>query len=124
MVSGGDALGAAMVAHPLPRLVSFTGSVAAGRQVAAAAGATLKKVVLELGGNDAAILLDDVDPAAQGRRLLMKAFTNSGQACMLIKRLFVPRARYAETVGVLAELVSPGASDRAVGKTDARVFTA
>src|SRR5690606_2029405 len=63
-VSGGDALGAWITEHPAVRKISFTGSVETGKRVAAAAAPDLKRVTLELGGNDAAIVLPDVDPAA------------------------------------------------------------
>ena len=64
VVTGGDELGQWMTSHPTPRKISFTGSVATGKHVAAAAAPDLKRVTLELGGNDPAILLDDVDVAA------------------------------------------------------------
>jgi acyl-CoA reductase-like NAD-dependent aldehyde dehydrogenase len=103
VVTGGDQLGADMISHPTPRMVSFTGSVAAGQQVARQAAAGLKRVICELGGNDAAIVLDDLDPAAVAQRLFGKSLINSGQACMLIKRLYVHQSRYAATVAALAE---------------------
>ena len=64
VVSGGDGLGALMTGHPVPRKISFTGSIETGKKVAAAAAPDLKRVTLELGGNDPAIVLDDADPAA------------------------------------------------------------
>lgn len=102
-VSGGDALGARMTAHPTPRKLTFTGSVAAGIKVASAAATDLKRVTLELGGNDAAILLDDVDVAEVARKLTGTAFFNSGQACALPKRIYAPAARYEEIVSAFAE---------------------
>jgi acyl-CoA reductase-like NAD-dependent aldehyde dehydrogenase len=102
VVSGGDHLGRRMTAHPVPRKISFTGSVAAGRHVAAAAAADLKRITLELGGNDPAILLDDMDPAAIAGRLFWGAFQNNGQVCSAIKRVYAPRRLYAEVVEVLA----------------------
>ncbi|MFI0481100.1 aldehyde dehydrogenase family protein [Actinomadura sp. 9N215] len=103
VVSGGDALGAAMTAHDVPRKISFTGSVATGRRVAAAAAPDLKRVTLELGGNDPAIVLDDADPAAVADRLFAAAFQNNGQVCSAIKRVYVPDALYADLVDALAE---------------------
>src|SRR6202042_1095022 len=91
VVSGGDDLGRRMTAHPVPRKISFTGSVAAGRHVAATAAPDLKRITLELGGNDPAILLDDVDPAAIASRLFWGAFQNNGQVCSAIKRVYAPR---------------------------------
>ncbi|WP_375476533.1 aldehyde dehydrogenase family protein [uncultured Jatrophihabitans sp.] len=101
-VTGGDELGAAMVAHPVPRKVSFTGSIAGGKKVALSAAADLKRVTLELGGNDAAIILDDADVASTVARLLPAAFFNSGQACALPKRIFAPANRYEEFVDAFA----------------------
>ena len=104
VVSGGDELGAWMTSHPLPRKIAFTGSVATGIRVATAAAADLKRVTLELGGNDAAIVLPDVEPRRVAGELFWGAFANSGQVCSAIKRLFVHESRYEETVEALAEL--------------------
>jgi acyl-CoA reductase-like NAD-dependent aldehyde dehydrogenase len=103
VVSGGDELGAWMTSHPVPRKISFTGSVATGKHVAAAAAPDLKRVTLELGGNDPAIVLDDVDPAAIADKLFWGAFQNNGQVCSAIKRVYVPERLYAEVVDALAE---------------------
>jgi acyl-CoA reductase-like NAD-dependent aldehyde dehydrogenase len=103
VVCGGDELGAWMTSHPTPRKVSFTGSVATGKKVAVSAAADLKRVTLELGGNDPAILLDDVDVARSADGLFDGAFRNSGQVCIAIKRVYVPAARYGEVVEALAE---------------------
>jgi len=102
-VSGGDELGKWMTAHPTPRKVSFTGSVNAGKHVAAAAATDLKRVTLELGGNDPAIILDDVDPAAVAEKIFWGAFANSGQICSAIKRVYVPEAMHDQVVEALAE---------------------
>ncbi|MQY09146.1 aldehyde dehydrogenase family protein [Actinomadura macrotermitis] len=102
VVTGGDALGAWMTAHPVPRKISFTGSVPTGKHVAAAAAPDLKRVTLELGGNDAAILLDDADPAAVADRLFGAAFMNNGQVCSAVKRVYVPEALYGDVVDALA----------------------
>ncbi|WP_241004482.1 aldehyde dehydrogenase family protein [Conexibacter sp. SYSU D00693] len=114
VLSGGDDLGRWMVEHPQPRKVSFTGSVAAGRSVAAGAARHLKRVTLELGGNDAAVVLDDVDVAQVAERLFWAAFLNNGQVCSAVKRVYAPRSRCAELVDALAERarrarVGPGA---------------
>jgi len=105
VVSGRDPLGAAMTAHPVPRKISFTGSIATGKRVAAAAADDLKRVTLELGGNDPAILLDDVEPAAITEKLFQFSFSNSGQVCSAIKRVYVHESRYAEVVEALTERV-------------------
>jgi acyl-CoA reductase-like NAD-dependent aldehyde dehydrogenase len=103
VVSGDDRLGAAMVAHPVPRMVSLTGSVPTGRRAARRAGAGLKRCLLELGGNDPGILLDDVDPGQVAERLFWAAFANNGQACLLVKRLYVPERLHHPVVEALAE---------------------
>lgn len=103
VVSGGDELGGWMTAHPLVRKISFTGSVATGKKVAAAAAPDLKRVTLELGGNDPAILLDDVDPAAVADKVFSSAFSNSGQVCIAIKRVYAPERLYDQVVEALAE---------------------
>jgi len=106
VLAGGDELGAAMVNHPATRMVTFTGSVAAGRKIAAAAGSQLKNVVLELGGNDAAIVLPDVDVAAVAPRIVAAAFMGSGQVCAAVKRLYVHESIYEDMVAALAESAS------------------
>jgi len=102
VLSGGDELGAWMTAHPIPRKVSFTGSVAGGRSVALSAAADLKRVTLELGGNDAAIILDDADLEEVADGVFKGAFANSGQVCSAIKRVYAPRDRYDELVDALS----------------------
>lgn len=92
VVSGGDELGKWMTAHPIPRKISFTGSIEAGKHVAASAAADLKRVTLELGGNDPAIVLPDADPDAIAERIFAGAFMNCGQVCSAIKRLYVPES--------------------------------
>jgi acyl-CoA reductase-like NAD-dependent aldehyde dehydrogenase len=103
VVSGGDELGAWMTSHPVPRKISFTGSVATGKLVASSAAPDLKRVTLELGGSDPAIVLDDVEPSDIADKLFWGAFSNNGQICSAIKRVYVPEARYAEYVDALAE---------------------
>jgi acyl-CoA reductase-like NAD-dependent aldehyde dehydrogenase len=90
VLSGGNELGAELTRHPDVRKISFTGSVATGKKVMLAAADDLKRVTLELGGNDPAIVLDDVDPDQVAESLFWGAFQNSGQVCSAIKRLYVP----------------------------------
>jgi acyl-CoA reductase-like NAD-dependent aldehyde dehydrogenase len=118
VVNGPDAaLGAALVSHPGVDMVSFTGGVGTGQAVMAAAAATTRPVVLELGGNDPAILAPDVAAdAALADRLVEAAFPTSGQVCMAVKRLYVHRDRMAETVDALRarlarEVVGDGLAD-------------
>lgn len=111
VVSGGDDLGAWITEHPAVRKISFTGSTATGKRVAAAAAPDLKRLTLELGGNDAAIVLPDVDPAEIAEKVFWGAFENTGQVCSAIKRVFVHEDRYD---AMLAEL-GRRASDVVVG---------
>ncbi len=106
VVSGGDELGAWMTAHPVPRKVSFTGSIATGKKVALSAAPDLKRVTLELGGNDPAIVLDDADPETVSRAIFAAAFNNNGQVCSAIKRVYVPEALYDDVVGGLTAQAS------------------
>ncbi len=106
VVSGGDELGAWMTAHPVPRKISFTGSIETGKKVALSAAPDLKRVTLELGGNDPAIVLDDADPATVSRAIFAAAFNNNGQVCSAIKRVYVPEALYDDVVGGLTAQAS------------------
>lgn len=94
VLPGGDELGAKMTHHPVPRKITFTGSISAGKRVAAAGAEDVKRVTLELGGNDAAILLDDVDIDAVVPAVLARAFFNTGQTCAIPKRIYVPASIY------------------------------
>lgn len=102
VVTGREPLGARLAAHPGIRHVTFTGSVPTGQAVAAAAAASLARVTLELGGNDAAVLLDDVDVDRVADRLFWAAFRNCGQVCMAVKRVYAPARLHAEVVEALA----------------------
>lgn len=104
VVSGRDPLGASISEHPTPRKISFTGSTATGKKVMAAAAADLKRVTLELGGNDPAVILDDVDPAATAESLFWRAFGNCGQVCVAVKRAYVHESIYSDVVDALAEI--------------------
>ena len=89
VISGGPDLGPRLTQHPLTRKITMTGSVATGKKVAAAAADDLKRVTLELGGNDPAIILDDADPQVIADRLFWGAFNNCGQLCIAAKRIYV-----------------------------------
>ena len=91
-----------MTTHPVPRKISFTGSVETGKKVAMSAAPDLKRVTLELGGNDPAIVLDDADPAIVAKAIFAGAFNNNGQVCSAIKRVYVPEALYDDVVEGLA----------------------
>jgi acyl-CoA reductase-like NAD-dependent aldehyde dehydrogenase len=94
IISGGDALGPMMTSHEGFDKISFTGSTATGRRVMASAAPTLKRVTLELGGNDAAIVMPDVNVAEAAEKVFWSAFTNSGQVCIATKRAYVHDSVY------------------------------
>lgn len=96
-------LGALLSQHPQIDHVSFTGSTPTGKKVLASAADTLKRFTLELGGNDAALVLDDADVARVAPRIFAGATTNSGQICLAIKRVYAPRDMVDALCGALAE---------------------
>jgi acyl-CoA reductase-like NAD-dependent aldehyde dehydrogenase len=87
-ITDANDLGDALTHHPDVRKISFTGSTATGRKVMASAAETLKRITLELGGNDAGVVLDDAKPAKVAKGIFEGAFQNSGQVCLAIKRLY------------------------------------
>ena len=101
----GREVGEYLVRHPGIDKVTFTGSTAAGRKVAAICGEQLKRVTLELGGKSAAIILDDADLATHIPTLMPSALMNNGQACVAQTRILAPRGRYDEVVDAIAEAV-------------------
>jgi len=111
VIADANDLGDVLTSHPDVRKVSFTGSTATGKRVMASAAGTLKRVTLELGGNDAGIVLDDVDVKAVAPGIFMGAFFNSGQVCIALKRLYVHEKVYDALVAELAQL----AKDAKVG---------
>lgn len=98
IISGGDELGAWMTSHPGIHKVSFTGSVATGKKVARSTATNLRRATLELGGNDAAIVLADSDPKEIAEEIFNRAFDQNGQACIAIKRLYVHQEIYNDIV--------------------------
>lgn len=94
IVSGGDSLGPWMTEHPGIDKVSFTGSTATGKRVMQSASGSLKRVTLELGGNDAAIVLPDVDVNKVAPELFWAAFANNGQICIASKRMYIHKDVY------------------------------
>ncbi|UKZ83956.1 hypothetical protein TrVFT333_011771 [Trichoderma virens FT-333] len=93
-LSGDDSLGPWMTEHPDIKLITFTGSVRTGKLVAASCSKTLKRCVLELGGNDALIVCEDVDIPKCLPKIATMSFINSGQICMLAKRIYVHEGIY------------------------------
>ncbi len=102
ILPGGSSVGELLASHPGVDKVSFTGSTAAGRAVAAACAVNLTKVSLELGGKSAAIILDDAAPEAVATGVRSASLSNSGQICNALTRLLVPRHDHDEYVDALA----------------------
>jgi acyl-CoA reductase-like NAD-dependent aldehyde dehydrogenase len=94
IISGGDALGPMMTSHPGFAKISFTGSTATGKRVMESAAKDLKRVTLELGGNDAAIVMPDVDLDDVAQKIFFGAFFNTAQICVATKRLYVHESVY------------------------------
>jgi acyl-CoA reductase-like NAD-dependent aldehyde dehydrogenase len=103
VVGGNSELGAQMCAHADIAKISFTGSIATGKKVMESSSKTLKRVTLELGGNDASIILPDVDIKKVAPEVVMGAFQNSGQVCVATKRIYIHESIYTE---FLAEMVN------------------
>ncbi len=102
-IAGEDSIGAAMSSHEGIGKIVFTGSASTGRKVMSSAAHTLKRLTLELGGNDAGIVLPDVDPKQIAPGLFWGGFINNGQTCAALKRLYVHDDVYDE---VCKELVA------------------
>jgi len=116
VVAGGNDLGAWMTGHADIDKISFTGSIATGKKVLASAAGTLKRVTLELGGNDPAIVLADADLDAAAAGIARSGFYNAGQICMAVKRVYVAAPVYADFMErlkarVAALNVGPGDRD-------------
>ena len=95
---------ALLTTHPDVAKISFTGSTQTGKQILASAASSLKRTTLELGGNDAAIVLEDADPKSIAPKIFSAAFLNSGQVCIAIKRLYVHESIYDALCNELASL--------------------
>ncbi|WP_211262644.1 aldehyde dehydrogenase [Nitriliruptor alkaliphilus] len=106
ILPGGRDLGRALVEHPGIDKIAFTGSTAAGRQIAETCGRLLRPVTLELGGKSAAIVLDDADLSSNIESLFAATMMNNGQTCFLGTRVLAPQARYDEVVDTLTDMAS------------------
>src|SRR5271156_3955726 len=111
VIADANDLGDAMTHHPDIRKISFTGSTATGKKVMASAAETLKRITLELGGNDPGIILDDVDPKKIAPGVFEGAFQNSGQVCLAIKRLYVHESVYDQVCDELVTLANNAVVD-------------
>lgn len=101
LVSGyGNIIGEALVKNPLVDVISFTGSTVAGRRISERAASTVKRVLLELGGKSAAVILDDADLHTAVSRTVSSCFLNSGQACSAHTRMLVPESKYEAVVAI------------------------
>lgn len=105
-VSGGDDVGKWITAHPDINKIAFTGSTETGRHVMKSASETIKRVTLELGGNDPAIVLPDVDAKALAPELFWAAFQNNAQFCNATKRLYIHEDVYDEVRDALADFIA------------------
>ena len=102
VVSGGRDVGETLSAHPDVDKIMFTGSTATGKAIIRSSADTVKRLTLELGGNDAGIVLPDADPEAIAEDLFWGAFINTGQTCAAMKRLYVHEDIYDGVVTALA----------------------
>lgn len=105
-VSGGAEVGRLLAAHPGVAKIAFTGSTTTGRAIMREAAGNLKRLTLELGGNDAAIVLGDADVDRSSTEIFQKAFGNSGQTCAAIKRLYVHDSVHDRLVSKLVQLAN------------------
>lgn len=106
IVTGEGDVGAAIASHPDINKIVFTGSTATGKNIMRNAAGNLKRLTLELGGNDAGIVLADVDPKAIAPKLFGAAFHNNGQTCACLKRLYVHESIYEALCAELAKIAT------------------
>ncbi len=118
VVCGDRDTGRALVAHPIPAMVSITGSVRAGMQVAQAAAADLKRTHLELGGKAPVVVFDDADVAAAAEGIAGAGYFNAGQDCTAATRVLVAQGVHDDFVAALAEQ----AGNTATGAPDQDVY--
>lgn len=114
VLAGGNEIGAALTSHPDVAKVSFTGSTATGRKVMESGASTLKRLTLELGGNDAAIVLEDADIETVAPGIFHAATFNAGQICFAAKRVYAPAAKYDALCTALARCAEQAIVDDGV----------
>jgi len=111
VITDNNDLGPHLTTHPDVAKVGFTGSTATGKAIAAATSDTLKRITLELGGNDPAIVLEDVDVKATAQAIFDNAFLNCGQVCLAVKRAYVHEDIYEAMCAELARLAEEAVVD-------------
>lgn len=111
IVTDQNDLGTALTSHPDIAKISFTGSTETGKKVMASAASTIKRITLELGGNDAAIVLADVDPKLVAPGIFGGATMNAGQVCLAVKRVYAHESIYDELCNELAILADAAIVD-------------
>ncbi len=104
VAGAGSEIGDAFVSHPIPKLISFTGSTAVGHRIGEIAGKNLKDVSLELGGNNAMIVLDDADIEHAAKAAVFGAFFHQGQVCMALNRIIVDQSIYDKFITTFVEI--------------------
>jgi len=104
VIADANDLGSKISAHPKIRKVSFTGSTATGMKVMSSASSTLKRITLEMGGNDAGLFLPDLDPKEIAPKIFDAAFGNNGQICIALKRAYVHEDIYDDVCNELAAI--------------------
>ncbi len=111
IVTDQNDLGGVMTGHPDIAKISFTGSTETGKKVMASAASTIKRITLELGGNDAAIVMPDADPVAVAPGIFGAATMNAGQVCLAIKRVYAHESHYDALCAELAKLADAAIVD-------------
>lgn len=106
VITGFGDTGASLVSHPDVNKIIFTGSTSTGQKIMTAASVDLKRLTLELGGNDAGIVLPDADLARVAPSLFQACFHNNGQTCAALKRLYVHESQYEEMCDLLADIAN------------------
>lgn len=101
---GDENLGRTLTAHSKVDKITFTGSIITGRKILESASHTLKRVTLELGGNDAAVICPDIDILEVSQKIANLAFTNSGQVCVAVKRVYIHESIYSEFRAALVQV--------------------
>ncbi len=104
IITGEDSLGPLITAHPDIDKITFTGSTATGKKIMEGASKDLKRITLELGGNDASIVLPDADVKKVAEQLFWSSFTNAGQICVAAKRIYIHEDIYDELSAAIADV--------------------